>query len=166
MKSRVLAVAFVLALGGGAVMTTPAFAQSDEAVEIAQLKQQLAVLQAKVNELERRSHAQPNGSHAQSGDISRQQNLEVTQQQAKPTQAAPDAWASSTKIGGTAFIDFTDLDQTKNGAKTDASGTGLDVKRFYLGLDHKFNDIWSANLTTDFNYVSADSETQLFVKKA
>ena len=158
MKSRVLAVAVVLALGGGAVMTTPAFAQSDEAVEIAQLKQQLAVLQAKVNELERRSHAQPSGLHAQSGDISHQQNLEVTQQQAKPAQAAPDAWASSTKIGGTAFIDFTDLDQTKNGAKTDASGTGLDVKRFYLTVDHAFNDVWTANLTTDFRYNSNGSE--------
>jgi hypothetical protein len=40
------------------------------------------------------------------------------------------------------------------------------VKRFYLGVDHKFNDVWSANLTTDFNYVSNDGETNLFVKKA
>ncbi|MGH8215650.1 MAG: porin, partial [Rhodanobacteraceae bacterium] len=47
-----------------------------------------------------------------------------------------------------------------------SSGTGLDVKRFYLSVDHKFNDIWSANLTTDFNYVSNDGETNLFVKKA
>jgi hypothetical protein len=40
------------------------------------------------------------------------------------------------------------------------------VKRFYLGVDHKFNDVWSANLTTDFNYVSGDGETNLLVKKA
>src|SRR5690348_17483462 len=64
------------------------------------------------------------------------------------------------------FADFTNIDQTSNGTKTDASGTGLDVKRFYLSVDHKFDDIWSANLTTDFNYVSNDGETQLFVKKA
>jgi len=50
--------------------------------------------------------------------------------------------------------------------KTGASGFGLDIKRFYLILDHTFDEIWSANLTTDFNYVSADSETQLFIKKA
>ena len=58
------------------------------------------------------------------------------------------------------------LSAKKNGSKTDPSGFGLDVKRFYLGVDHNFDDIWSANLTTDFNYVSADSETQVFVKKA
>jgi hypothetical protein len=65
------------------------------------------------------------------------------------------------------YFDFTSIDQKNSDTgKTDASGFGLDVKRFYLGLDHKFSDIWSANLTTDFNYVSSDSQTNVFVKKA
>jgi hypothetical protein len=159
MKSRVLAVAVALALGSGAVLTTPALAQSNEAAEIAQLKQQLAVLQAKVNELERQSHAQPDGTGAQ-------QATGAGQRQAEPGQPAPDAWTSKTKIGGTAFMDFTNIDQTRNGTKTDASGTGLDVKRFYLTVDHAFDDIWSANVTTDFNYSSVDGQTHVFVKKA
>jgi len=71
-----------------------------------------------------------------------------------------------TTIGGRAFIDLTNVDETSNGAKTDASGTGLDVKRFYFNLAHQFDKIWSVALTTDFNYVSADAETQLFIKKA
>jgi hypothetical protein len=71
-----------------------------------------------------------------------------------------------TTVGGRMYADFSNISQDKNGNTTDADGTGLDVKRFYLIIDHKFDDIWSANLTTDFNYVSADSETQLFVKKA
>jgi hypothetical protein len=71
-----------------------------------------------------------------------------------------------TTIGGRAFVDLTNVDETSNGAKTDASGTGLDVKRFYFILGHQFDKTWSVNLTTDFNYVSNDSETQLFVKKA
>jgi hypothetical protein len=57
--------------------------------------------------------------------------------------------------------------------KNAASGFGLDVKRFYLILDHTFDETWSANLTTDFNYVTNDptkigysGETQLFIKKA
>jgi len=160
MKPRVLAVAVALVLGSGATLTTPAVAQSNEAAEIAQLKQQLAVLQAKVNDLEQRSQVQP--SHAGT----QQDTASALQQQAKPAQPAPAAWASNTRVGGMAFMDFTNIDQTKNGAKTDASGTGLDVKRFYLTVDHTFNDIWSANLTTDFNYSSVDGETQLFVKKA
>src|SRR6185295_4099428 len=71
-----------------------------------------------------------------------------------------------TTIGGRAFIDLTDIDETSNGVKTDASGLGLDVKRFYFILGHQFDKVWSVNLTTDFNYVANDGETQLFVKKA
>ena len=71
-----------------------------------------------------------------------------------------------TSVGGKMYIDFTNLNQKDSGVKTDKSGTGLDVKRFYLSVTHKFDDIWSVNLTTDFNYSSSDGETQLFVKKA
>jgi hypothetical protein len=71
-----------------------------------------------------------------------------------------------TTIGGRAFVDLTSIDETSNGTKTDASGIGLDVKRFYFIVGHQFDKTWSVNLTTDFNYVSNDSETQLFIKKA
>jgi hypothetical protein len=74
--------------------------------------------------------------------------------------------SQNTTVGGKTYIDFTSIDQKSDGVKTSNSGIGADVKRFYLAIDHRFNDMWSANLTTDFNYVSNDSETQLFVKKA
>ncbi len=160
MGSKLLATAVAAALGSSALLAThPAAAQSPDAAEIAELKAQLAQLQAKVAELERRSEAQS------AINTSTQQDIEAVQRKQASRDKASD-WASSTKVGGTAFIDFTNIDQTKNGKKTDLSGTGLDVKRFYLSVDHQFNDIWSANLTTDFNYSSADNETQLFVKKA
>ncbi|WP_240922578.1 porin [Oleiagrimonas sp. C23AA] len=79
---------------------------------------------------------------------------------------AAHAAAGDTTIGGKMYFDFTNINQKDNGAKTDASGTGIDVKRFYLSISHQFDDIWSANLTTDFNYVGNDGETNLFVKKA
>jgi hypothetical protein len=72
----------------------------------------------------------------------------------------------ATTVGGRMYADFSNISQDKNGNTTDADGTGFDVKRFYLIIDHKFDDTWSANLTTDFNYVSNDSETNVFVKKA
>ncbi len=71
-----------------------------------------------------------------------------------------------TTIGGKMFVDFTHIDQKDSGNTTDATGTGLDVKRFYFGVDHQFDDIWSVNLTTDFNYASAIGETNVYVKKA
>ena len=79
---------------------------------------------------------------------------------------ADTAVTENTTVGGTGFIDFTNLDAQSAGVKTATSGTGLDVKRFYLIANHTFDDTWSANLTTDFNYSSTTSETQLFIKKA
>ncbi len=72
-----------------------------------------------------------------------------------------------TTIGGKMYFDFTHIDQKNSDTgKTDKTGTGTDVKRFYFSVSHQFDDIWSANLTTDFNYVPSDGQTNLFVKKA
>lgn len=80
--------------------------------------------------------------------------------------AAAVAAPGDTTIGGKGYFDLTNIDETSDGAKTAPSGTGLDAKRFYFSVTHQFDDMWSANLTTDFNYASSDGETQLFVKKA
>jgi hypothetical protein len=74
---------------------------------------------------------------------------------------------NDTQISGRMFFDVTDIDQTSGGAKTAASGTGVDVKRFYIGITHKFDETWSANLTTDFQSLSSlDSAADVYVKKA
>jgi opacity protein-like surface antigen len=88
---------------------------------------------------------------------------------AAATAFADDKSAETTTISGKGFIDFTNVKQDSNGVNTDASGTGIDVKRFYIGVDHKFDDMWSANVTTDFNYAGKTTETQetqVFIKKA
>ena len=70
---------------------------------------------------------------------------------------AQSAYADSdTTVGGRMYADFSNISQDKNGTNTDLDGTGIDVKRFYIIIDHKFDDMWSANITTDFNYVSND----------
>ena len=79
-----------------------------------------------------------------------------------PAVAADD----STTISGKVFADLTHYSASNDGVESSSNGTGLDVKRFYLGVAHTFDDTWSMNLTTDFNYVGNDGETQLFVKKA
>ncbi len=60
---------------------------------------------------------------------------------------------ANTTIGGQAFADFSHIQlQNENaaGKKIDSgpTGTGFDIKRFYLIADHKFNDIWSADITS------------------
>lgn len=78
---------------------------------------------------------------------------------------APARADEDTKIGGKIFADFTNINAETDGTKTAATGTGIDVKRAYVTVEHKYDDIWSANVTTDFNYVSNDSETQVYIKK-
>ena len=174
MQSKLLAVAIAVALGATsfnadaatrkdtAAAQAAAQAAADQAAartaEIEALKAQLAQLQEQMTALEQRSDAQSDIN------VSTQQNVEKLQDAGDDTKKLAKL-VNDTKLSGKLFFDLTNIDQTKNGAKTSASGTGFDVKRFYLSVDHKFDDTWSANLTTDFNYVSNDGETNLFVKK-
>ena len=167
MRSHLLAAAVVASLG---LVSADAFAApASTGVSQAQLQQlqaQIAALQAQVQQLQSDSQALQAQSDAQSEvNITQAQALEGAQK----TQTSVDKLAklvNDNKIGGRMFFDLTNIDKTSNGKDTAASGTGLDVKRFYLTVDHKFNDIWSANLTTDFQYSSAIGNTELFVKKA
>ena len=99
--------------------------------------------------------------------------------------------AGDTTLGGVIYTDLTSVSTTQEQAGAanvdkDPNGLGLDVKRAYFIVNHTFDDIWSANLTTDFNFASYKNsctvtggtvgetcavttttpETQLFVKKA
>jgi hypothetical protein len=84
------------------------------------------------------------------------------------------AWGSGTAladvpmptVGGKIFADLTNLDQKENDTKIAPSGTGIDVQRFYLIFNEKFDDIWSANITTDAAYSSGGGAVDVYIKKA
>jgi hypothetical protein len=61
-------------------------------------------------------------------------------------------WWGGTKIGATMFADFSYIHNSNAAGKTAQTGPGFDIKRLYITVDHKFNDIYSFNVTTDFNY--------------
>jgi Skp family chaperone for outer membrane proteins len=82
-------------------------------------------------------------------------------------------WFANTSISGKAFLNVSDIHQTSTdlaGVKTDnaQNGTQTELKRFYIGVDHKFNDVFSANLTTDFRYNAngLTKDVSIYVKKA
>jgi hypothetical protein len=171
MRSKLLVVAIAAGLGFSSIVsaapatkTTKASATSATTnAEIEMLKAQLAAMQSKINELEQRTDAQSEIN------VSTGQAIEKVQASATNDKklAKLEKLVNDTTIGGKMYVDFTNIDQkNSDSGKTANSGTGLDVKRFYLSVTHQFDDIWSANLTTDFNYVGSDGETNLFVKKA
>jgi hypothetical protein len=87
-------------------------------------------------------------------------------------------WFANTSISGKVFLNTSNIHQTSTdllGHTTDniQNGYQTELKRFYIGIDHKFNDVFSANLTTDFRYnsnytvASAPSrDVLIYVKKA
>lgn len=71
---------------------------------------------------------------------------------------------ANTTVGGQAFFDASYINlQNENaaGKKVDSgpNGVGFDIKRFYLIADHRFDDVWSADITLDAQYASASTTT-------
>ncbi len=76
------------------------------------------------------------------------------------------SWADNTTVSGTMFADISNIGQvprpatgsngvTNNVTNKNENGFNYDIKRFYISIDHKFNDMFSANVTTDFTYDNA-----------
>ena len=68
-----------------------------------------------------------------------------------------------TTIAGKLYTDFTNISSDPDSA---SDGFGVDVKRFYFGANHVFDDTWQANITTDFTKDSGVGKTQVYIKKA
>jgi hypothetical protein len=67
--------------------------------------------------------------------------------------------APNTTVGGQMFADFGYIKNQQKGNEVNPTGVGFDIKRFYLIVDHRFNDVWSADLTTDAQYINSPSIT-------
>jgi hypothetical protein len=77
-------------------------------------------------------------------------------------------WWENTTVSGRMYYDVTNISNTTNGVKGPGGGNGtnFDIKRFYVGIDHIFNDMFSANVTTDTTYDSGTANGQIYLKKA
>ncbi|SDD42491.1 hypothetical protein SAMN05444678_11346 [Sphingomonas sp. YR710] len=62
-------------------------------------------------------------------------------------------WFNDTSVSGRMYFNFSNIDQKANGAKQASNGTGFNIKRFYLGVDHTFSPIFSGNVTMDISNV-------------
>lgn len=81
---------------------------------------------------------------------------------------AAGGWWNKTSVSGRMYYDVTSIENRANGARVAGGGNGInfDIKRFYIGVDHKFDDMFSANVTTDVTYDSGAANGQLYLKKA
>lgn len=164
MRHNLIATAVAAGLGFAALAASaPASAGPQSATvsaaDLEALKAQIANLQAQLDALQERTEAQSDINVA---------NAQATEA-AQATQDKLDKIAklvNDTKISGRMYYNLTNVDDSSKGVKTDKSGFAFDIKRFYLGVDHQFDEKWSMNLTTDFQYSSAISSTEIYLKKA
>lgn len=141
---------------------TPALAQSAPTAEdVAALRAEIQELKAEVQELKAAQATQA------------AQVAKVATQVTPPAKPEAPGWWAGTSISGKAFLNVSNIHQTHTdlaGNKTDdlQNGTQAELKRFYIGVDHKFNDMFSANLTTDFRYNTngTSKDVLVYVKKA
>ena len=142
--------AFTAILLSCSILTAaPAYAQAASADDIATLKAQVAAMQAQIERLETQAAAPaPVAVPASKSE-------------------AP-SWAANTTVSGKAYFNVSNIDQKSDGADSAQNGTQTELKRFYVGIDHKFNDVFSANITTDFRYNSGGTskDVLVYVKKA
>jgi len=154
--------------------------------EIRELKAKLEALTARVDAQEAAQQQAAQAAQAAQAQASnaltqsQAAQVQVAQLAARPAPVPPPplkppapGWWGSTTISGKAFLNVSDIHQTSTdlaGVKTDnaQNGTQTELKRFYVGIDHKFNDVFSANITTDFRYNAngTSKDVLVYVKKA
>jgi hypothetical protein len=152
---------FLAVLLASTVLAAPAAAQTAAtaapitAEQIAALQAQIQALQAQVNQLQT----------AQSATAA--QVAAAPAAAAAPSSDVP-GWVKNTTISGKVFANVSNIDHESDGVDQVDNGTQAELKRFYVGVDHKFNDIFSANLTTDFRYNAngTSKDVLVYVKKA
>ena len=176
-----------------------------ESGEIEMLKAEVAELKARLDrqdDAQAQSRTQVEQAQAQAQAASAQAQALQTQVAAQSTAVPAEIqtaiahqpkpkpqWFDNTSISGRMYFNISTVNQQVNGVRPVGepngftNGTGFNIKRFYLSVDHKFDDVFSADLTTDisnavgrtssgdFNVFSAPSDAQLigrglYVKKA
>jgi hypothetical protein len=153
-------------------------AMQAQAAEIQALREQVQALTERLNAQEaaqQQTQAQAAQAQATAQAVQEQQaaadnDIKTIPEQVNMAVASlpkpKKSWAENTSISGRMYYDLTSVEQKRDGSRIAPSGVGFDIKRFYVGVDHKFNDVFSANITTDFQYSSAISATELYIKKA
>src|SRR5579864_7425130 len=151
--------------------------RSSDASEIAALKAQVNALTARLDALTEAQQATAQQAQAASSaaQVAQTQSAAAQSQSAQTSaQVASASTAvsrqitsevaakatSNTRVYGQAFVDTSTIRQTNYtaagvGTRVKPSGTGLDIKRFYLGVDQKLNKTFSSVFLIDAQASSA-----------
>ena len=173
----------VLALAAACAWAIPAHAEDADTAaiqqQLADMQAQMAAMAAKMDALQGQlndAKAQAAAAEAKAGDATQvAQAATASAEEAKSTGelagalAKAAAWAADTKISGRMYYNISHVSADDAlGNKVENDG-GFEIKRFYLGVDHKFDDTFSGNVTMDISKVDNGGKNVgygFYVKKA
>ena len=180
------------AIGAMAVAAVPAEASakakakavSGQSSEIEALKAQIEALKARLDaqdaaSAQAQAAAQQTAAQAQAAQAA----AEAAQASAADVKKTADKAAKDssslaklvegvkdTKISGRMYFNISQETEKSNNTKR-VDGAGFAIKRFYIGIDHKFSPIFAGNVTMDIDNVVGNNNNNLvgkgfYVKKA
>ncbi len=142
--------------------------------QIATLQAQLNALQAKV---EQTSAAQEKvAADAQAASAKSDQALAqassaqttaaaASEKASSPVVADAVKWAAGTKISGRMYFNMSSVNAKDANGNTAEKDGGFQIKRFYVSIDHTFDNTFSGDITTDVKQIGGVGQT-VFIKKA
>ena len=152
-KARFKVLSGAIIIGVSAALSMPAFAASETLMNL------LSILRDRGSISQDEYNALANAAKNEST-----QTQKAAQKSAQPAPAH--GWWDDTRISGRMYYDMSYINDKRAGVRQSSSGPGFDIKRFYVGIDHKFSDMFSGDVTTDFTYDSTAGATQVYIKKA
>ncbi|MNM47410.1 hypothetical protein D3C81_583760 [compost metagenome] len=81
-----------------------------------------------------------------------------------PTLVHAEDAAPATKVSAQIFINASQLD--RDGVETADEGLAMDLKRTFITVDHRFNERWSAQVTTDVQWLRNSDASDLWLRHA
>lgn len=128
--------------------------------QLAQMQAQLNALQAKIDQQAQTQTQAAADAQAASAAASAKADKALaaadaaTAKASKPA-ALPDSvkWAADTKISGRMYFNISNVSADNAAGSNVEKDSGFQIKRFYVGIDHKFNDVYAGNITVDVDNV-------------
>ncbi|WP_095012584.1 hypothetical protein [Tsuneonella mangrovi] len=171
MLKKVSGSAIAIAIAVGWAMPAQAQDATSAEAEIAQMRAQMQAMAARIDALQSQLDATKSQADAaataanQAATTAAAANETATAAKASKADLGSASWAADTKISGRMYFNMSTISADDAAGNNVQKGGGFEFKRFYVGIDHKFNDVLSGNITTDVTSANG-SGAQLYVKKA
>ncbi len=171
-----------IALAASCAWAVPANAQdSDTAIrdELAAMRAQMAQMAARMETLQ--SQLDQANAKADAATTAATTASEVAQAASVSAEAAKDGgeksgafakaaqWAADTKVSGRMYFNMSTVNADNAAGTNVEKDSGFEIKRFYVGVDHKFDDTFAGNVTMDISRVDNGGKNVgmgFYVKKA